>query len=331
MHPQSATEQYFKELANIPLLQKKSFEKLWKLSKKGDKKAKLNLIESNLRLVLPIARKYHKPGIELLDLIEEGNLGLIHALEKYNPKKKVQFSTYANYWIEQYVRRAVEEHSKTIRIPTHIWEDLRKWLKNWEMFHAQLGRYPTITEMAQKLNLSVRQIKNIIDTIELVQGVGSLDTPIDKDGELFMKDIITDKDSKTPEMLIATLRLHDELDQALSKLNDRERKIIQLRYGLINKEITKILKVAKPQLTKILIKLEKEMHIRRRKKIANKIILIEKMLKKIKKLDKGFTLEEIALIFKIWNNQKLSRERVRQLEKRGLYQLRWIAYKMKVI
>lgn len=267
-------EEYFKELEKLPLISKETFDKLWKLSKKGDKKAKQKLIESHLRYVLPVAKKYYRPGVDLLDLIEEGNLGLMHAIEKYNPKKKSLFSTYANYWIKQYIKRSVEEHSKTIRIPTHTWENLRKWIKNWETLHSQLGRYPTISEMAQKLHLSVKQIKNIVDTVELFQGISSLETPIDENGELLIKDIITDKNSKTPEAIITTLKLHDELDKALSKLGNRERKILQLRYGL---------------------------------------------------KEKKRTLEEIGKLL------KLSRERVRQLEKRGLYQLKWIAHKMKLI
>lgn len=267
-------EQYFKELENIELLPKKSFEKLWKLAKKGNKKAKQRIIECHLRYVLPIAKKYFRPGMDLLDLIEEGNIGLIHALKKFSPRKKVKFSTYANYWIEQSIRRAVEEYSKTIRIPTHVWENLRKWIKNWEALHTQLGRYPTISEMAEKMNLSARQIKNIVDAVELTQGIGSLDTPIDEDGEIMIKDIISDKSSKTPEALITALRLHDELEQALSQLNSRERKIIQIRYCMNEKKKT---------------------------------------------------LEEIGKML------KLSRERVRQLEKRGLYKLKWIAHKMKLI
>ncbi|MFN3967081.1 MAG: RNA polymerase sigma factor RpoD/SigA [Endomicrobiia bacterium] len=266
---------YFKEVSKFQYLSKDKINTLWKKAKKGDKKAKEILIENNLRIVLPIAKKYQRPTIDLMDLIEEGNIGLLQAIKKYNPRKKVSFSTYAKYWIEQYIRRAVELHSKTIRIPPHIWGNLRKWIKTWEQLHSKLGRYPTIGEMAKKMQMSMRQVKNIVDTIELSQGMGSLETPIDEDEELFVKDVITDKESKTPESLIATLRLHDELEQALSKLNKREREILEMRYGLQDKN--------------------------------------------------RHTLEEIG------KKLKLSRERVRQLEKRALFQLKWIAHKMKLI
>jgi len=266
---------YFKELSKLPDIPKNKIKTLWRKAKSGDEKAKQILIEHNLKIVLPVAKKYQRPGVDIMDLVEEGNIGLLQAIEKYNPRKKVSFSTYAKYWIEQYIRRAIELHSKTIRIPPHIWGSLRKWIKTWEQLQSKLGRYPTIGEMAEKMQMTMRQVKNIVDAIELTHGMGSLETPIDEDEDLFVKDVISDKDSKTPESLITTLRLHDELEQALSKLNPRERKILEMRYGLQTEE--------------------------------------------------RLTLEEIG------KKLNLSRERVRQIEKRALYQLKWIARKMKLI
>jgi RNA polymerase sigma factor (sigma-70 family) len=266
---------YIRKLQNYPVLKQNDIIELCRKAKKGDKKAKRHLIESNLKIVLPLARKYYRPGVDIFDLIEEGNLGLIRSIEKYDPRKKVRLSTYATYWIEQYIKRSIEEQSKTIRIPPHIWESLRKWLKKWEELHGELGRNPTLTEMTLKMHLSVKQIKNIIDAIELYQGMGSLEAPIDEQGELYVKDVVTDKTTRTPEAIISTLKLHDELDAALDKIGKRERKIIELRFGLN----------------------ENSRH----------------------------TLKEIGL------KLHLSRERVRQLEKRVLERLHWITHKMKLI
>jgi RNA polymerase primary sigma factor len=265
---------YVHGIQNFPVLTEKDVIALCRKAKKGDKLAKQHLIESNLKIVLPIARKYYRSGVDVFDLIEEGNLGLIRAIEKYDPRKKVRLSTYATYWIEQYIKRSIEEQSKTIRIPPHIWESLRKWLKKWEELHGELGRNPTLTEMTHKLHLSVKQIKNIIEAIELYQGIGSLETPIDEEGELYIKDIVSDKMSRTPESLISTLRLHDELGSALNKIRKRERGIIELRFGL-NRQ-------------------------------------------------KRHTLKEIG------QKLRLSRERVRQLEKRALEKLHWITRRSKL-
>lgn len=266
---------YIRGIQNFPILTEKDIVTLCRKAKKGDKQAKQHLIESNLKIVLPIARKYYRPGIDVFDLIEEGNLGLIRAIEKYEPKKKVRLPTYATYWIEQYIKRAIEEQSKTIRIPPHIWESLRKWLKKWEELHGEFGRNPTLTEMTHKLHLSVKQIKNIIEAIELYQGIGSLEAPIDEEGELYIKDVVSDKSSRSPETLISTLRLHDELDSALNKIGKREQNIIKLRFGISQQ--------------------------------------------------KRHTLKEIG------QKLKLSRERVRQLEKRALEKLHWITRRMKLI
>jgi RNA polymerase primary sigma factor len=266
---------YVHRIESLPKLGEKEIHKLWKKIKKGNKLVKKRLIEANLKLVLPIAKKYYRPGIDIFDLIEEGNLGLIRAVEKYNLRKKVRFSTYATYWIEQYIRRSIEQHSKTIRIPPHMWDYLRKWLKKWEELHGQLGRYPTLSEMSNKLNFSVKQLKNIVDTVEIYQGMSSLDTPIDEEGESSIKDVIPDLSSQTPEAIISALRLSDEIKTVLSKLHKRERKIIELRFGL------------------------------------NK--------------NRRHTLEEIG------KKLHVSRERVRQLEKRAFEQLRWIVRQMKLV
>ncbi|OIO76334.1 MAG: hypothetical protein AUJ85_00755 [Elusimicrobia bacterium CG1_02_37_114] len=275
MRIRGIADTYLSRVDKIPKLSKQEFKKLFLKAKKGNSKATKKIIESNLHLVLPLAKKYCRPGIDLLDLVEEGNLGLMRAIKKYKPGKKVLLSTYATYWIEQSIRRAIEEQSKTIRIPSHIWESLKKWIKNWEHLHGELGRSPTLAEMAQELNFSVKQLKNITDTIEISHGIGSLETPIDEDGELFVKDVLKDSSTDTPENLIASLRTYDEMDKALGQLPPRERRILELRFGLKD----------------------------------NKILTLEQLGKKF----------------------HLSRERIRQLEKRAQKRLQWIAYKMRFI
>lgn len=266
---------YFQGIKNLPPVSKEEFEDLWKRAQKNDKVAKKRLIEGNLRLVIPIAKKYYRAGIDFLDLIEEGNLGLMHAVEKFDYTRGFRFSTYAAYWIEQAVRRAVDEQSKTIRIPPHAWEALRKWLKEWDQLHGTFGRDPTLMEMAKKLHLSARQIRGVLDAAEAARGLESLDTPLDSDEDLFVRDIVAESDVHLPDNILSELRMKDELEKALNKVGIRERKILEMRFGLNGSE--------------------------------------------------RMTLEIVG------KKLKLSRERVRQLEERGLQRLRRAAQRMGLI
>lgn len=260
---------YFRGIKRVQEVSKEELVELWRRCKKGDKKAAKRLVEVNLRLVIPIAKKYYRPGVDFLDLIEEGNLGLMHAVDKFDPKRGFRFSTYAAYWIEQAVRRALDEQSKTIRIPPHALEALRKWMKEWDRMHSSLGRDPTQHEMAEKLNLTARQVKSVMDAHEAARSVGSLDTPLDEEENLFIRDIVSNKQEQLPDQVLTVLRTNDELLKALNQVGDRERKILDMRFGLSGKE--------------------------------------------------RMTLEEVG------KKLKLSRERVRQLEERGLMRLRRVA------
>lgn len=263
---------YFQGIKNLPAISKEEFEPLWIRAGKNDKVAKKRLIEGNLRLVIPIAKKYFRPGIDFLDLIEEGNLGLMHAVDKFDYTRGFRFSTYAAYWIEQSVRRAIDEQSKTIRIPPHAWEALRKWLKQWDQMHGAFGRDPTLSEMAKKLHLSARQIRGVLDAAEAARGLESLDTPLDDDEDLFVKDIVAESKEQGPDHVLSELRMKDEMDKALGKVGERERQILEMRFGLNGSE--------------------------------------------------RMTLEEVG------KKLRLSRERVRQLEERGLQRLRRAAQRM---
>ncbi|MDE2290604.1 MAG: sigma-70 family RNA polymerase sigma factor, partial [Elusimicrobia bacterium] len=186
-------------------------------------------------------------------------------------------STYASYWIEQSIRRAVEEQSKTIRIPPHAWEALRKWLKQWEAMHAQLGRDPTLAEMAKKMHWTARQVRGVLDAAEAAKGIGSLENPIDsEDDNITMEDMISESSSQSPENLISVLKLHDELQQALQEIGDRERVILELRHGLTGQspmtleEVGKRLKLSRERIRQI-----EERALLRLRRVANRMGLIE--------------------------------------------------------
>ena len=260
---------YFKEIKNMGILSKEEADELWKKAARGDKKAQKRLVEANLRLVIPSAKRYFKPGLDFLDLIEEGNMGLMRAVEKFDLRKKIHFSTYATYWIDQAVRRAVEEQGRTIRIPPHVWDALSRWIKNWKYLQEKLGRNPTLAEMAKRLKLSLKQVDSLMRASKVSQGASSIETPIDAEGSIFIKDIITDKKTATPETSSEVQRQNLEINHALDKLPKREKEIIQLRFGLDGKTQMSLDKLGKRmKLSRERIRQLEERALRRLKSMA---------------------------------------------------------------
>ena len=291
---------YFKEIRKAPPLTHPEFLKLWKKFKAGEKararletmknrlgaktkkelaaviktaeEAKIALVIGNLRLVIPVAKRYFRPGLDFLDLIEEGNIGLIHALKKFKASKGFRFSTYASYWIDQSVRRSIEEQSKTIRIPPHAWEALRKWFREWEHLSSQLGRSPTLSEMADRLGLSARQVKGVMEAVEASREIGSLDLTLDEDDNLSLKDIISDQSKHEPDNVFSVLKLHDEIESALNKLPKREREIVCMRFGVDGGETATLEEVGnKYKISRERVRQIQERAIARLKQIAQKM------------------------------------------------------------
>ncbi|MBL8023054.1 MAG: sigma-70 family RNA polymerase sigma factor [Elusimicrobia bacterium] len=227
---------YFHGVKRLQDVSKEDVTELWRRAKKGDKKSKKRLVESNLRLVIPVAKKYFRSGVDFIDLIMEGNLGLMHAVDKFDPKRGFRFSTYASYWIEQSIRRAYDEQSKLIRIPPHALEALRRWLREWERLRVEHGRSPTIQEMGKKLSLSPRQIRSVVDAHEAARPVGSLDMPLDEDENLFIRDMVSDRPDQGPERIFSLLRDRSDVATALRGVSQRERSILEMRYGVTGKE-----------------------------------------------------------------------------------------------
>ncbi|MCK4532807.1 sigma-70 family RNA polymerase sigma factor [bacterium] len=224
---------YFNKVRKIPLIGKDEFKGLCERVEAGDKKAKQRMIEGNLRLVITLAKKFNGQGLSFLDLVEEGNLGLIRAVEKFEYKKGFKFSTYAIWWINQAMKRAIENQTKTIRIPIHTLETIKKWVKTWEKLQRKLGRNPSSKEMSKKLCIPVARIKRIVEATEVSRTIGSLDVPLDDEMGLFLSDVISDKTKiSSPDKVISSLKLNQQMEEAIQKLKEKQKQVINLRFGL---------------------------------------------------------------------------------------------------
>lgn len=225
-----ALRTYLKEIRNIPLLTSEEEISLSKRVKKKDEQARKTMIRANLRLVINIAKKYMYLGIPFLDLIEEGNLGLMKAVDKFNPKKGYRFSTYAGWWIKQSITRSIVEQGKMIRIPVYMNELITKWKKTKEQLSHKLNKQVNDEEVAKKMRLSNDKVEQI--NFWLSTTTSSLDAPIGEEGESFVSDLLEDKTAASPDATISRILNKERINSLLEIMGDREKVILDLRFGL---------------------------------------------------------------------------------------------------
>lgn len=220
---------YLKEIGNVPLLTTEQEVELAKRVEAGDEEAKKQLTEANLRLVVSIAKKYVGRGMPFLDLIQEGNMGLMKAVDKFDYTKGYKFSTYATWWIRQAITRGIADTGRTIRVPVHMVETINKTLRMTRTLLQELGREPTPEEVAERLNVSVSRVREVL---KISRDPVSLDTPIGEEDDSHLGDFIEDYSALSPADSAAFSMLRAELATALESLTDRERQVVKLRFGL---------------------------------------------------------------------------------------------------
>lgn len=229
--PDDSVKSFLKDIGKIPLLSAEEEIKLAERMKNGDEAAKNRLIEANLRLVVSIAKKYVRRGMQFLDLIQEGNMGLIKAVEKFDYTKGFKFSTYATWWVRQAITRAIADQARTIRIPVHMVETITRVKKAQSQLLHENGCEPNEEEIAEFLGMTVEKVREII---RIAQDPVSLETPIGEEEDSHLGDFIPDEDAPAPADEACTSMLKQMLGQVLDTLSDRERRVIILRYGLID-------------------------------------------------------------------------------------------------
>ena len=220
---------YLKEIGRIPLLTPEQEIELAKRIEQGDEEAKRKLIQANLRLVVSIAKRYVGRGMLFLDLIQEGNLGLIKAAEKFDYRKGFKFSTYATWWIRQAITRAIADQARTIRIPVHMVETINKLIRVQRQLVQELGREPTPEEIAKEMGIEPEKVREIM---KIAQEPVSLETPIGEEEDSHLGDFIEDEDALAPAEAASQLLLREQLEDVLHTLTDREQKVLRLRFGL---------------------------------------------------------------------------------------------------
>ncbi|MBR2996859.1 RNA polymerase sigma factor RpoD [Candidatus Saccharibacteria bacterium] len=223
---------YLREIGRVPLLTPEEEMELAEKAKNGDKKAKDKLAESNMRLVVSVAKRYSGRGLDFLDLIQEGNTGLLRAVEKFDPDKGFKFSTYATWWIRQAITRAIADQARTIRIPVHMVETINKVLRVTRKLTQELNREPTVEEIAKEMKMEPEKVDYVM---KIKQDIASLDASVGRDSDdedSVLGDFVEDEERITPEDAAANQILKEKLAGILSTLSEREQKIVKMRFGI---------------------------------------------------------------------------------------------------
>jgi len=232
-HSNDPVRMYLREIGRVPLLTAAEEVSLAKRIERRDMGAKAQLIEANLRLVVSVAKRYVGRGLAFLDLIQEGNLGLIRAVEKFDYRKGYKFSTYATWWIRQAITRAIADQARTIRVPVHMVETINRLSRVQRQLLQDLGREPTVAEIAKELEVTPERVREIQ---KVAQEPISLETPVGEDEDSELGDLIEDGAIQSPADQVSKLLRREELESVLSQLTDRERKVLELRFGLRGEE-----------------------------------------------------------------------------------------------
>jgi RNA polymerase primary sigma factor len=264
---------YLKEIGKVPLLSADEEIDLAKRMERGSEEAKRRLAEANLRLVVSIAKRYVGRGMLFLDLIQEGNLGLIKAVEKFDYRKGYKFSTYATWWIRQAITRAIADQARTIRIPVHMVETINKLIRVSRQLLQELGRDPSPDELAKEMQMPVEKVREIL---KIAQEPVSLETPIGEEEDSHLGDFIPDEDIQAPAEAAAFMLLKEQLLDVLDTLTDREERVLRLRFGLDDgrartlEEVGKVFNVTRERIRQIEAKaLRKLRHPSRAKKLKD--------------------------------------------------------------
>jgi RNA polymerase primary sigma factor len=220
---------YLDDIKKLPLLTAEEEIMLANKIKRGDKAARVRMIQSNLRLVINIAKKYSHLGVSMLDLIEEGNLGLMKAVEKFNPKRRYRFSTYAAWWIRQYISRAIANQGKTVRIPVYVIELLMRYKKVTDALTLHRKRKPRISEVAKRMKLPVKRVRQLS---RMVTGISSLNAPVGEDESTEFINLIEDENMVSAVDGLSNFLMQERIKALLEKMTKREKKILSLRFGL---------------------------------------------------------------------------------------------------
>ena len=264
---------YLKEIGRINLLTSDEEHEYALMAQEGNEDAKRVLAESNLRLVVSIAKRYVGRGMQFLDLIQEGNIGLMKAVEKFNPDKGYKFSTYATWWIRQAITRAIADQARTIRVPVHMVETINKLARIQRQLTQELNREPTDEELAEKLNIPPEKVREVY---KISQEPVSLETPIGEEDDSHLGDFVPDERTMSPEEYATAELLKEELESVLLTLTEREEKVLKLRFGLEDgqcrtlEEVGQIFGVTRERIRQIEAKaLRKMRHPSRSKKLKD--------------------------------------------------------------